>query len=67
MYLYAQNVGCIRNELHLIALKHPALVHLRAVRSFPEINLLELCVLYIGRAYRYAPDVAFYIYFFQKL
>jgi hypothetical protein len=27
-------------------------------------NLLELCVLYIGRAYRYPPDVAFHIFFF---
>jgi hypothetical protein len=25
------------------------------------INLQEPCVLYIGRAYRYRPDVAFYI------
>jgi hypothetical protein len=31
-----------------------------------EVNLafqLEPCVLYIGRAYRYSPDVAFYIFF----
>jgi hypothetical protein len=27
------------------------------------LNLQEPCVLYIGRAYRYPPDVAFYIYF----
>ena len=27
------------------------------------VNLQEPCVLYIGRAYRYSPDVAFYIYF----
>jgi hypothetical protein len=26
----------------------------------------EPCVLYIGRAYRYPPDVAVYIYFFNK-
>ena len=26
-------------------------------------NRYELCVLYIGRAYRYPPDVAFYIFF----
>ena len=32
----------------------------------PFINLQEPCVLYIGRAYRYPPDVAFYIYFFNK-
>jgi hypothetical protein len=51
-------------KLHLIALKHPTLVHLSAVRSFPEINLSEPLVLYIGRAYRYPPDVALYIYFF---
>jgi hypothetical protein len=25
-------------------------------------NLSEPCVLYIGRAYRYPPDVAFYIF-----
>jgi hypothetical protein len=30
-----------------------------------EHNLQEPCVLYIGRAYRYPPDVAFYIYFQQ--
>jgi hypothetical protein len=29
-------------------------------------NLEESCVLYTGRAYRYTPDVAFYI-FFQKI
>jgi hypothetical protein len=28
-------------------------------------NLQEPCVLYIGRAYRYPPDVAFYIFFFN--
>jgi hypothetical protein len=27
------------------------------------INLYEPCVLYIGRAYRYPPDVAFHIHF----
>ena len=31
------------------------------------INLFEPCVLYIGRAYRYPPDVAFYINFFQQI
>jgi hypothetical protein len=30
------------------------------------LNLLKPRVLYIGRAYRYPPDVAFYIYFFNK-
>jgi hypothetical protein len=30
------------------------------------INLQEQCVLYIGQAYRYPPDVAFYV-FFQQL
>jgi hypothetical protein len=30
------------------------------------LNLQESCVLYIGRAYRYPPDVAFHI-FFQQL
>ena len=29
------------------------------------INLYEPCVLYVGRAYRYPPDVAFYIFFFS--
>jgi len=29
------------------------------------VNLYEPCVLYIGRAYRYPPDVAFYIFFFS--
>jgi hypothetical protein len=27
------------------------------------INLQEPCVLYIGRSYRYPPDVPFYIFF----
>ena len=27
------------------------------------VNLQEPCVLYIGRAYRYPPDVAFYVFF----
>ena len=27
------------------------------------LNLQEPCVLYIGRAYRYLPNVAFYIFF----
>jgi hypothetical protein len=31
-----------------------------------NFNLQEPCVLYIGRAYRYPPDVAFYIFFFNK-
>ena len=36
------------------------------VHSSPTIiNLYEPCVLYIGRAYRYPPDVAFYIFFFS--
>jgi hypothetical protein len=29
----------------------------------PIFNLKEPCVLYIGQAYRYLPNVAFYIYF----
>jgi hypothetical protein len=29
-----------------------------------NINLYEVCILYIGRAYRYPPDVALYIYIF---
>ena len=29
-------------------------------------NLLEPCVLYIGPAYRYPPDVPLYIFFFPK-
>jgi hypothetical protein len=28
-----------------------------------DINLYEPCVLYIGRAYRFPPDVAFYVFF----
>jgi len=31
-----------------------------------DVNLWEPCVLYIGRAYCYPPDVAFYIFFFNK-
>jgi hypothetical protein len=31
-----------------------------------SFNLYEPCVLYVGRGYRYPPDVAFYI-FFQQL
>jgi hypothetical protein len=32
-----------------------------------HFNLSDPCVLYIGRAYCYPPDVAFYIYFFQQI
>jgi hypothetical protein len=31
-----------------------------------HINLSKPCVPYIGRAYRYPPDVAFYIFFFNN-
>jgi hypothetical protein len=30
---------------------------------YRTVNLSETCVLYIGRAYRHPPDVAFYIFF----
>ena len=40
-------------------------VKLRMEHWWNDINLYELCVLYIGRAYRYPPDVAFYIFFFS--
>jgi hypothetical protein len=30
-----------------------------------SINFQEPCVLYIGRAFRYPPEVAFYIFFFS--
>jgi hypothetical protein len=45
------------------------LIHRYARRHTPEssnLNLYEPCVLYIGRAYRYPPDIAFYIYFFNN-
>ena len=40
-------------------------IHRKSYEAGTErvVNLLELCVLYIGRAYRYPPDVAFYIFF----
>jgi hypothetical protein len=31
------------------------------------LNLSEPCVLYIGRAYRYSPNVTFYIYFLTNV
>ena len=31
--------------------------------GFKGLKGYEQCVLYIGRAYRYTPDVAFYIFF----
>ena len=31
------------------------------------INLQEPCVLYIGRAHRYPPDVSFYIFFLTNI
>jgi hypothetical protein len=43
MYMYVQHVGCIRNELHLIALKRPTLVQLSAVRSFLGIKSVDAC------------------------
>jgi hypothetical protein len=36
---------------------------LENVSKEPFINLQESCVLYKGRAYRYPPNVAFYILF----
>jgi hypothetical protein len=33
------------------------------VQEVYEINPYESCVLYIGRAYRYPPDIPFYIFF----
>ena len=35
---------------------------LHTLKTPVHINLYEPCVLYIGRAYRYPPDVAFYIF-----
>jgi len=35
--------------------------------KYHRVNLKEPCVLYIGRAYSYTVDVAFYIYFFQQI
>jgi hypothetical protein len=40
--------------------------YLELLKNYEYINLQEPCVLCIGRAYRYTPDVAFYIYFFNK-
>jgi hypothetical protein len=34
---------------------------------FPGINLYEPCVLYIGRAHRYSPEILFYIYFLTNI
>jgi len=39
-------------------------------RLFRNVTFFGSCVihiLHIGRAYRYPPDVAFYIYFFQQI
>jgi hypothetical protein len=43
--------------LHKLTVKEPY------KKSSSFINLQEPCVLYAGQAYRYPPDVAFYIYF----
>jgi hypothetical protein len=43
------------------------LLWVRMKRKILIINLKKPCVLYIGRAYRYPPDVTFYIYFFQQI
>ena len=39
---------------------------IKSMQNKRFVNLSEPCVLYIGRAYRYPPNVAFYI-FFQQL
>jgi hypothetical protein len=39
----------------------------RISRNSLYVNLQESCVLYIGRAYRYPPDVAFYIFFLTNI
>ena len=43
MYMYVQHAGCIRNELHPIALKRPTLVQLSAVSSFSGIKSVDAC------------------------
>ena len=32
-----------------------------------SLTFKKPCVPYIGRAYRYPPDVAFYVFFFQQI
>jgi hypothetical protein len=63
-----------RNHIRNTMMPYPCLLYKKPVNSrlrydmaFRElINLEEPCVLYIGPAYRYPPEVAFYIYFFNK-
>jgi hypothetical protein len=42
-------------------------VQIGKVNKTAVFNLYELCFLYIGQAYRYPPDVAFYTYIFQQI
>jgi hypothetical protein len=55
--------------LPLVAAAHFILAFHRTLPAMPtSFNLKEPCVLYIGQAYHYPPDVAFYIYiFFQQI
>ena len=50
------------NYVDRMTLEHSNLLRHKPMST--RINLYEPCVLYIGRAYRYPSDVAFYTFFF---
>jgi hypothetical protein len=54
------------NVLVTVRRRFVATVSMKTLSASLHFNLLEPCVLYIGRAYRYPPNVAFYIFFFNK-
>ena len=68
--LFACLVGLYHNiheaSINYILWKNKNIIN--TTRSFDHLqfNLQEPCFLYIGRAYRYPPDVAFYIFFFNN-
>jgi hypothetical protein len=56
----------VDQDMRILEVKNWKKVALERDEWAKLLNLQEPCVLYIGRAYCYPPDVSFYIYFFNK-
>ena len=56
LYEFSISSKSVRHFVHIIIVNPGTLL-------YSCLNFQEPCVLYMGRAYRYPPDVAFYIFF----